>query len=191
MFYLYVDIEDVLEEYPLVNNWLVLCDELLGRPIEDKYLEVYYSYDYYYPNIKSESLSESVTEMKFDERLKYELSKIRVSLTLKRKKFFLSNRLKSGFIPMYIKSIVTELTKIKMLIECEYHKNKEIIESIPEVDRSIVSFEIIKDGDIEEYNNNIKSFDIDEILDKINNNGIDSLSDDEREYLDNKSKDLE
>jgi hypothetical protein len=190
MFYLYVDIEDVLEEYPLVSKWLDSCDNILGKPIEDKHLEVYYSYGYFNLNIKDiDSYYMYISKMKFDERLIYELSRIKVSLTLKRKKFILSNRLKKGFIPMYIKDIVTELTKVKMLVESEYHQNKEVIDSIPEVDTSIVSFKIIK----EVVNNQgySEDLDIDVILEKIYNDGMESLSDEEKEFLDKKSKDLE
>jgi hypothetical protein len=72
------------------------------------------------------------------------------------------------------------------MLEGEYHDNQEVINSIPDVDTSIVSYEIIKDAmhseDSEKY------FNVDEILDKISKNGLDSLSEEEKEFLDKKSK---
>lgn len=194
MFYLYVDLEDVLEEYPIVIDWLDCAEDIVGMPIEDEKLEVYYSYGYFHPKVEDkqqyyEDLFNKCSKMKFEQRLEHELSKIRVNLTLKRGHFFISNRLEKGFIPTYVKQIVTELTKVKMLIECEFHQNKEIMKSIPEIDKSVVSVEFIKeavDGDV--YTN--QEYDIDEILDKISNNGLDSLSNEEKEYLDKKSKDI-
>ena len=46
-------------------------------------------------------------------------------------------------IPQDIKNIVTELTKVRMMVEGEYHKNQKVINSIPEVDRNIVQYKII------------------------------------------------
>jgi hypothetical protein len=194
MFYLYVDLEDVLSEYPLVANWLDSAEDIVGTPIEDDKLEVYYSYGYFHPKVEDkhqyyEDLFNRCSTMEFEERLEHELSKIRVNLTLKRNHFFISNRLEKGFIPMFIQSIVSELTKIKMLIEYEFHQNKKIMESIPEIDKSIVSVEFIKEaveGDV--YTN--QDYDIDDILDKISNGGLDSLSEEEKDFLDKKSKDI-
>lgn len=192
MFYVYVDIEDVLEEYPMVSYWLDSCEDLLGKPIEDENLDVYYSYGYFIPKVEKrneyyEELYNMTSKMKFEERLKYELSKIRVNLTLKRKHFFVSNRLEKGFIPLYIKEIVSELTKVKMLVESQYHQNKDVIESIPEVDKTIISFELVKEViNDEKYN----AFDIDQILEKIYNDGMESLSIEEKDFLDKKSKNI-
>jgi len=124
--------------------------------------------------------------MLFDDRLKFELSKVRVNLTIRVGKFAMSNRLPKGVVPESIKEIVTEVTKVKMMLEGEYHDNQDVINSIPDIDTSIVSYEIIKDAmhseDSEKY------FNVDEILDKISKNGLDSLSEEEKEFLDKKSK---
>jgi hypothetical protein len=63
------------------------------------------------------------------------------------------------------KLFVTEITKVRMMVEGEYHQNKKVIQSIPEVDSKIVQYRIIRgdeDVDMEPM------FDIDLILDKIN-----------------------
>jgi hypothetical protein len=91
-------------------------------------------------------------------------------------------------VPDIIKSMVTEITKYKMSIECEFHQNDDVKNSIPPYDDSVVSVEVIR----EEYGDKIEEeyFDIDDILDKIANKGIDSLTNGEREYLDKKSKEM-
>ena len=126
--------------------------------------------------------------MKYDDRLQFELSKVSVILTIKMKSFVISDKLEKGFIPTSIRLLINEITKVKMMLEYEYYKNEEVRNSIPEIDSEIVSFEIVKeivqgDGGINEVPLNM-----DQILDKIVEDGIDSLSDEEKEFLDKKSK---
>ena len=97
--------------------------------------------------------------------------------------------LEKGSIPQVIRKIVNELTKVKMTVEAEYHENYDVKNSIPEIDTDVVSFEIIRDVVKSDYSES-QNFDVDGILDKISKNGMDSLSDEEREFLDKKSKDL-
>jgi hypothetical protein len=192
MFLLPAQKEDVLNDFPIVSEWLdIIQFSILKRQIEDSKLELYYTYGYFLPKVENKEefyldLQEKCNNMLFDDRLKFELSKVRVNLTMRVGKFAMSNRLPKGVVPEQIREIVTEVTKVKMMLEGEYHGNQEVINSIPDVDTSIVSFEIIKDAmkseDSEKY------FNVDEILDKISKDGIDSLSDEEREFLDKKSK---
>jgi hypothetical protein len=184
--------EDVLNDFPIVSEWLdTIQFSILKKQIEDSKLELYYTYGYFLPKVENKEefyidLQEQYNNMLFDDRLKFELSKVRVNLTIRVGKFAMSNRLPKGVVPENIKEIVTEVTKVKMMLEGEYHDNQEVINSIPDVDTSIVSYEIIKDAmhseDSEKY------FNVDEILDKISKNGIDSLSEKEKEFLNKKSK---
>jgi hypothetical protein len=184
--------EDVLNDFPIVSEWLdTIQFSILKKQIEDSKLEFYYTYGYFLPKVENKEefyidLQEQCNNMLFDDRLKFELSKVRVNLTIRVGKFAMSNRLPKGVVPENIKEIVTEVTKVKMMLEGEYHDNQEVINSIPDVDTSIVSYEIIKDAmhseDSEKY------FNVDEILDKISKNGLDSLSEEEKEFLDKKSK---
>lgn len=135
-----------------------------------------------------ENMYENTQKMMFDERLEFELKKVRVNLTmLVGKNFVLSNRMPKGTIPDIIRKVVTEVTKVKMLVEYEFNNNEDIKKSIPEIDTSIISFEIIRDVVKDENKLNL---DIDDILDKISQDGLDSLSDEEKEFLDKKSKDV-
>jgi hypothetical protein len=70
------------------------------------------------------------------------------------------------------------------MIEGEFHKNKKVIDSIPEVDRSIIKYRVVNMDGL----NNEPQFDIDQILDKISTNGIESLTPEEKEFLDRTSK---
>lgn len=125
-------------------------------------------------------------EMLFDDRLDEELSKVRVSVTLKIGNFIMSNRLEKGIVPKVIKDIVTEITKYKMLYEYQVHGNIDVLNSIPEFDESIATLEVVKN----EIEYSSDSYDIDDILDKISESGMESLTDGEKEFLKNHSKNL-
>jgi adenylate kinase family enzyme len=115
------------------------------------------------------------------------MSKVRVSLSIKIGNFMMSDRLPKGIVPQIIQDIVAEITKVKMIVESEYHEDKEIIDSIPELNRDLVSFDTIRDYVKDDFNDELE-LDLDSILDKISSDGFDSLSDDEKEFLDKKSK---
>jgi hypothetical protein len=85
--------------------------------------------------------------------------------------------------------MVTEITKYKMQIECDFHENKEVRDSIPAYDESILSVEIIK-NEIDTEKIEEDYFDLDEILDSISKNGVDSLTEKEKQFLDKKSKEM-
>jgi hypothetical protein len=194
MFSILAEKDEVLSDIPnIYSEWLDMAKKLKNDLDESKF-EFFYSYGFFHPKVEDKDkyyteLYEKYSVMLFEERLQHELSKVRVDFTMKNGHLVISNRLEKGTIPDIVKSIVTEITKVKMLLEYEYNGNEEVKESIPEVDTNIVSFEIIKDAVDNEYSKS-KNFDIDYILDKISNNGLDSLSDEEKEFLDKKSKDL-
>jgi hypothetical protein len=58
------------------------------------------------------------------------------------------------------------------------------------LDKTIVDIEIIKNPEVQEIENSSQSFTIDTILDKISKKGYESLSKEEKEFLDNKSKNM-
>jgi hypothetical protein len=79
-----------------------------------------------------------------------------------------------------------------MMMEGEFYKDQSVIDSIPPIDPSVVSVKIIREDDIDkDYDNGdeySESYDIDVLLDKISKNGIKSLTEQEREFLDKTSK---
>ena len=198
MFTIPVEKEEVLSDYPNVEkDWIELSNsKFLNNELDEEKMSFFYSYGFFLPKINDmekkiefyENMYENTQKMMFDERLEFELKKVRVNLTmLVGKNFVLSNRMPKGIIPDIIRKVVTEVTKVKMLVEYEFNNNEDVKKSIPEIDTSIISFEIIRDVVKDENKLNL---DIDDILDKISQDGLDSLSDEEREFLDKKSKDV-
>jgi hypothetical protein len=96
----------------------------------------------------------------------------------------LSHKLPKGFIPKSIQDIIAEITKIKMRLEFDEHGDEAIRDSIPEPNPNII-VEFIDENVGEE-----PELDVDDILDKIGKSGFDSLSKEEKEFLDKKSKDI-
>lgn len=189
MYIIDTEIEKVCEEFSQVEKWIkTIHKKFLKTEIDNSKIQVYYSYGFFVTKSKNTEISltnEDLFKLKFKKRLKFEISKVRVDVTIKIGNFIMANRLEKGIIPQDIKNIVTELTKVRMMIEGEYHQNQKVIKSIPEVDGNIVQYRIIKgDQDIEPM------FDIDLILDKISKEGIQSLSPEEKAFLDKSSKHL-
>lgn len=194
MFTILTTKEEINNDIPSIyNDWYKVITQIKPDLDESK-IDMYYSYGFFHPKIENKEyyynqLFEKCSTMLFEERLSHELSKVRVNLTFRIKHLLLSDRLPKGTIPDIINNIVTEITKVKMLVEYEYNQNEEIKSSIPEIDKNIVSFEIIRDIVNSDYSKS-QNFDIDSILDKISQEGINSLSDEEKEFLDKKSKDI-
>lgn len=192
----YADVQEnypeVVEEY--MNN-LRNSNFSKYSDIDIEKIEWFYSYGFFLKKPKNEEerierdkkIMEEVPLMLFDERLEYELSKVRVDVTMKAKNFIRSDRATSGVIPNKVREIVTEVTKVKMMVEQDYYGYSNVKESIPELDGSIISIEEIKDyisGDEMPQEN----LDVDAILDKINDGGMESLTDEEKEYLKRQSE---
>jgi hypothetical protein len=194
MFTIQVTKEEVSKDYPqVVENWMNFLEKS-GKEINEDKLEFYYSYGFFIPKVEDkqkfyEEVFENCSNMIYDERLVYELSKVRVNMGMKMGQFIISDRMSKEYVPSIIAEIVNEVTKVKMLVESEYHENQEVKDSIPELDSDIVSFDIIKDVVSGDYSD-VQNFDIDSILDKISQKGMDSLSEEEKDFLNKKSKDI-
>jgi hypothetical protein len=191
MYIIDTKIERVCDEFSQVKKWVkTIHKKVLNTKLDNSKISVYYSYGFFVTKSKSDTEiihNEEIFKLKYKKRLKIELAKVRVDVTIRVGNFTMTNRLEKGLIPEDIKNIVTELTKVRMMVEGEYHKNKKVIDSIPEVDRNIVQYKIIKgneDVDMEPM------FDMDLILDKISKEGIQSLSPEEKDFLDKSSKHL-
>ena len=197
MFGIDVERKEVTKEFPIVKDWLKKLKKLkFGTGEFDKdEVEFYYSYGFFVPKSKNNEEEylksiESTLNMLYPERLTFELSKVRVNISMKLDNFIITDRLPKGSVPVRIHEIVAEVTKVKMMVESEFSYNKEVLESIPALDKTIVDIEIIKNPEVQEIENNSQSFTIDTILDKISKRGYESLSKEEKEFLDNKSKNM-
>lgn len=191
MYIIDTKIERVCDEFSQVKKWVkTIHKKVLNTKLDNSKISVYYSYGFFVTKAKSDTeiiRNEEIFKLKYKKRLKVELAKVRVDVTIRVGNLILTNRLEKGLIPQDIKNIVTELTKVRMMVEGEYHKNKKVIDSIPEVDRNIVQYKIIKGDD---DNDMEPMFDMDLILDKISKEGIESLSPEEKDFLDKSSKHL-
>jgi hypothetical protein len=196
MFTINVEKDELVNQFPEVKKWVKKIQKMSfskKEEVNDSDIEFYCSYGYFVPKSfngdKYAEVAEATSKMLFDERLKFELSKVRVNLTMKIDHFVISDRLPKGVIPETVSRIVKEVTKVKMMIESDYYQNEEVKNSIPEIDKTFVDIDIVRDVVTNDYKED-KNFDIDLILDKISQKGLDSLSDEEKNFLDDKSKGL-
>lgn len=195
MFTINVEKDELVNQFPEVKKWVKKIQKMSfsNKEFDESNIEFYCSYGFFVPKSyngeKFSEVAEATSKMLFQERLNFELSKVRVNLTMKIGHFVISDRLPKGVIPETVVKIVTEITKVKMMVESEYYQNEEVKNSIPEIDKTFVDIEIVRDVVNNDYKED-KNFDVDSILDKISQKGLDSLSDEEKDFLDNKSKGL-
>lgn len=191
MFIIPINKEEVCD-IPKIKKWIKNLNKLsfTEEEIQKDKVEFLCQFGFFVPkgNNSVEKLMESfevTSKMLFEERLKFELSKVRVDIAIKYEKFFMTDRLPKDFIPEPVYKLVKELTKVKMMVESKMHENLDVLKSIPEIDTSMINIEIFKNIASSEIKT---EYDLDSILDKINEKGFDSLSDDEKKFLDDSSK---
>jgi hypothetical protein len=188
--------EEVYKEFPYIKSWIeTICESIIEKEMDDCKIDMFYHYGFFVPKVSNKQdyyikQYDMYSQMKFDERLEYELSKTRVNVTVKIDNFMMTNRLKKGEVPSIVSSIVTEITKYKMMAESEFHENQEIKDSIPAVDNNLVSIELVKSLVSGKEEVDETEFDLDDVLEKISKQGMDSLSEKEKEFLDKKSKEM-
>ena len=197
MFVIDAERKEVTKEFPIVKDWIkkIKKIKITESKFEKDDIEFFYSYGFFVPKSKNKEEEyvkalESAIAMLYPERLELELSKVRVNVSMKLDNFIITDRLPKGSIPQRVKDIVAEVTKVKMMLESEFSYNKKVLESIPALDKTVVDIEVIKGSDKKTVVQESNSFTIDTILDKISNKGYDSLSKEEKEFLDNKSKNM-
>jgi hypothetical protein len=197
MFVIDAERKEVTKEFPIVKDWIkkIKKIKITESKFEKDDIEFFYSYGFFVPKSKNKEEEyvkslESAIAMLYPERLELELSKVRVNISMKLDNFIITDRLPKGTIPQRVKDIVAEVTKVKMMLESEFSYNKKVLESIPALDKTVVDIEVIKGSDEKTVVQESNSFTIDTILDKISNKGYDSLSKEEKDFLDNKSKNM-
>ena len=190
MFLIETNIEETLVECPIINKWIdIVKDKMIDSSIKDDDIKIYYSYGFFVKKVKNEdkekfylNMYEKSDKMLFNDRLDFELSKLRIDVNLKLgNKFAMKNRLPDGLVPKLVLEMVTEITKVKMMLE--ESDDIDVYQSIPPLSG------LITIDSIEEIMDEVE-LDMDDILDKISKNGLDSLTQEEKEFLDKKSKDV-
>lgn len=195
MFTINISKEEVLDDVPRIKEWIATAEERFGKIINEDNILFYYTYSFLTPEEDEseqyyENLYNSCIDMLYEERFKFELLSVVASVEMKIDDLSISDILDiDSELPSIIKDIVSEVTKVKMILESEYNDNEKVKNSIPDIDSSIVSIEGVKDTLDSKYKES-KDFDTDAILDKISKKGIGTLSDDEKDFLNSRSKDL-
>ena len=181
MFLIEANLEEVINDYPIVSDWIDSAKKFIikNELFDNSKIRVVYLYGFFV----NKNSNVDISEMTFDERLTFELSKVRVDVSLYFGKFAMKNRLPNDIIPSVILNLVTELTKVKMILE--ENDDVNIYNSIPPLNE-LTSIEVINFS----YEEEEEDLDMDDILDKISKNGMDSLTKKEKEFLHNKSKDI-
>lgn len=191
--------EEVISDFPLVKDWLDILVNNFAPSYDLSKAKFYYSYGSFVPKSQNtpeafESQFSKSLEMLYEDRLSYELSKIRVSVSIKMGNLYFSNRVPVGTIPSKIHDVVSELVKVKMMMESDmYQTSIDVYNSIPELSPETRVFGLNNNEFVDvtkEYKDNKPQYNIDDILDKIYQSGIDSLTKEERDFLNEKSKDF-
>lgn len=136
--------------------------------------------------IDFELSEDTKTELVFHERLEYELDRIIVKLIMTAGGFQLADEIDN--IPEEVVTVAAELIKIMMIEEQKVIKNNEVIDSIPpvKIDEPTLSIDTTYNEDleiIEEHYDTVEDLTVDNILDKINKFGMDSLNPSEIDFL--------
>ena len=119
MFTVLIEKEEALS-IPKVKSWIDNFNQISfsGKEITKDDVEVFCSFGYFVPKShngdKFEEISEMTSKMLFQERVNFELSKVRINLTIKIGNFVISDRLPKGAMLKSVEKIVSELTKVKM-----------------------------------------------------------------------------
>ena len=184
-----------VDYFEVIDKWLDVIQFQLDKTINSDKLEFYYSFGSFLPKTQNKeefyiNMWEETGRMLWSERIEHELSKIRVELTLKMGKFSITDRMAKEYIPSLVVNLVTEITKLKMMFECELNNIEEVKESIPPLDKDYVDINSVRQLLKSFLGKGDNTYDIDELLDKISENGIESLTDLEKEFLNKRSKEI-
>jgi hypothetical protein len=193
MFTIKVTLTEVKKDYPQVlENWLDTIQNSFGKKIVEDKLELFYSAGLFAPKKEVEEDVDKILKMDFAQRLDWEIAKVRIDLTLKISKFVITDRMERKFVPSVIADMIREITKLKMILEGELNGNEfGVADSVPPLQGGFFDEESLRSVFKELVGfsaNSGGSHDLDVILDKISEFGIDSLSGDEMDFLKSQSK---
>jgi hypothetical protein len=194
MFSIKVDRKQAELDYsPQIQKWFDLMTNHLGKEIKESKLEFYYSIGFFLPksdNKEKQFLEnlEKIESLPYNDRLEWEISKLRINLTLSMGNFSITDRMPKKYIPQPIFDLIKELTKVKMLLECELTGDYTQKDSIPDFDNTYISNDEFKKQLKQLLGKEDEQMDLDSILDKISNLGMDSLTKEEVNYLKGFSK---
>lgn len=186
----------VLIDYP--DKITTMLDELIYSNINARLEDV--DFFYYWTIISSPDHMEEYKHLLFfNERLEYELDKVIVEMYIKHKTYIRGEDVTKLIKPSVIRDELSRIIVTSMLIEQKVFDNKDVIDSIP---LNILPIDVKFGNDllIDPGNLNLNDYDydyipnvieevhtLDEILEKISNHGMESLTTNEKEILDDLS----
>jgi hypothetical protein len=194
MFTIKVDPIKVEKDYPeVLKKWLDIIQNSFGKEILEDKLELYYSAGLFVTKkMRVDEDGDRVLRMDFAQRLDWEIGKVRIDLTLKIGNFVITDRMDKKFVPSVISDMIREITKLKMILEGELSSNQfGVADSVPPLEGGFFDEESLRSvfKELAGFSGNSGGgFDLDDILDKISEFGIDSLTGDEMEFLKSQSK---
>jgi len=167
-----------VDYFEVIDKWTDIIQFQLDKPLKLEKLEFFYTFGSFLPKVQNRedfyiNMWEETARMLWVQRLEHELSKIRVDLTMKMGNFSISDRMNKDYIPSLVVSLVTEITKLKMIFECEMNGLQEVKESIPPLDKDYLDEDSVREL-LKLALGGEKTFDLDNLLDKISENGIES-----------------
>lgn len=203
--------EEVQNDYPEIYDDFISDlreSNSISRNRDEDKIKWFYSWGTFVKKAKSpdekvarDLKKQESLEMEFDDRLELELSKTRVTITMKANSYLRGDKVRKRHpIPQKIIQIVGEETKLKMLIEQLELNDQDIIDTIPLINTNIIPLKYLKSllgedhphaqenpedvGESDyEQNEEEEELDVDSILEKIHSEGIGSLSEKERNFL--------
>lgn len=116
-------------------------------------------------------------ELVYEDRVKLEMPRIRCSLNFKAGYYHKMDRVLERIVPEFVESMAKEVIKYMIVQERNFVGNIEVMESIKEFYDNLIENSGMEDS----------SLDMDSILDKISEKGMESLSPRELQYLKNMS----
>jgi hypothetical protein len=171
--------KEMFEFFPIAKKWIKKISKMMPGEFRKKDIEYFFTFTW-----PSEAATSGyLLNLTFEERIVTEIEMLSINAMIKYGDFSVSDSISSGITPESIRKVAEEMTKVKMMVECQITGNEEIRKTIPDLDSNRVDTEAIRKsiGKISEEESEI--LDLDTILDKIIENGIESLSEREMEFL--------
>jgi len=172
--------------------------KFVNKPEEE--IEWMVSYAFYIPKAKSDEEAiqnqinyENKLKLTYDERCKADLPKLKIDCHMYAGYYSRSDRASDKEIPQYIIDLFYEVMKVTMLQEQMYVNDPVVLKSLEGfqhlLDEMLEDMGIEMEG-VDEFANKHKEepLDMDEILDKISANGVQSLTAKELKFLDKMSR---
>lgn len=209
-----VSYEQCLKDYPeVVEEFLTSLKESnsCSKHIALEKIKWFYSWGKFNKKSRSEeerTLSninmQNRMSMTYDQRLPVEMERVRVNITMEAGEYLRGDRVpKTAELSEFVIRYENELLKVQMLQEQKEFNDAHILNSIPEPNKEILDELVppevremqekmqaaLDKGEVKNTPKRtaIPSFDVDDLLDKISDTGMESLSDEEKAFLKNQS----